>query len=66
MDDSKDPKDKPHSPKRILESGSELKKALAVWDELSKEPPATPPDEQVLNDVKDLLKQLKSQIEQFK
>lgn len=66
MDDSKDSKDKNPSRKKILETGAELKKALAAWDELSKEPQGPSADEQMLNDVKDLLKELKSKIEEFK
>jgi hypothetical protein len=66
MDDSKDTKDKSNSRKRILETGVELKKALAAWDDLSKEPQGPSADEQVLNDVKNLLKELKSKIEEFK
>lgn len=66
MDDSKDVKEKTSSRRRILETGTELKKALDAWDELSREPQAIPADEQMLSDVKDLLKQLKNKIEEFK
>jgi len=66
MDDSKDVKDKTLPRKRILETGKELKRALDAWDEISREPQAVPADEQMLSDVKDLLKQLKDKIEEFK
>ena len=66
MDDSKDVKEKNSPRRRILETGNELKRALDAWDELSKEPQGVPADEQMLNDVKDLLKTLKDKIEEFK
>lgn len=66
MDDSKDSKDKNPSRKRILETGAELKKALAAWDDLSKQAQGPSADEQVLSEVKSLLKELKSKIEEFK
>jgi hypothetical protein len=68
MDDSKDRLDKTSSSprKRILETRNELKKALDAWEELSKEPQAVSADEQMLNDVKDLLKQLQNKLEEFK
>ncbi len=66
MDDSKDSKEKPSSKKRILETSTDLKKALEAWDNLSQQQPKPPADEQMLSDVKDLLKQLKTQIEDLK
>jgi hypothetical protein len=66
MDDSKDTKDKSSSRKRIVETGNELKKALQAWDDLSAQPLAPPADEQRLSDVKDLLKQIKTQLEKLK
>ncbi|MEZ0390703.1 MAG: hypothetical protein ACAH59_00710 [Pseudobdellovibrionaceae bacterium] len=68
MDDSKDVKEKnTNSPrKRILETRNELKKALDAWEDLSQEPQGLSADQQMLNDVKDLLKQLQNKIEEFK
>lgn len=66
MDDSKDSKNQPNPRQRILETSVELKKALAAWDELSKQAQAPSADEQMLDDMKSLLKQLKNQIELFK
>ncbi len=48
---------------KILETGLELKKALAAWDELASQEKTLSADEQLLQDVKVLLKDLKSQIE---
>jgi len=67
MDDSsKDPKEKTPPRKRILETSSDLKKALDAWDNLSQQHIKPAADEQLMSDVKDLLKQLKSQIEDLK
>lgn len=66
MDDNKDPKEKNPPRRRILETSSDLKKALEVWDDLSKQPLKPAADDQLMADVKELLKQLKSQIEDFK
>ncbi len=66
MDDNKEVKDKTSSRRRILETSSELKKALEAWDTLSEQAAKPSADEQMLSDVKDLLKQLKSQIEDLK
>ncbi len=66
MDDSKEFKDKNLARKRIVETGDELKKALEAWDTLSKQAPKPTAEEQVLSDVKNLLKELKSKIEEFK
>ena len=58
---------KNQSKKRILETGLELKKALADWDELAKtcEEHGLSADQQMLKDVQSLLKELKTQIEEF-
>lgn len=61
-----EPKERSSSRKKLLNSGTDLKKALDAWEELSQQPLAPSPNEQMLNDVKDLLKQLKNKIEEFK
>ena len=66
MDDIKDTKDKSSSRRRILETSTELKKALDAWDSLSQQVNKPSADEQMLSDVKELLKQLKNQIEDLK
>lgn len=60
------PKERAQSRKKLLNSGTDLKKALDAWEEISQKPLAPSPNEQMLNDVKDLLKQLKDKIEEFK
>ncbi len=56
---------KSDSKKRILETGLELKKALAEWDDLSKTCEGPSANEQMLKDVQVLLKELKCKIEEF-
>lgn len=56
---------KNESKKRILQTGLELKKALADWDDLAKICQGPSADEQMLKDVQGLLKELKTQIEEF-
>ena len=56
---------KSESKKRILETGLELKKALAAWDDLAKTCQGPSTDEQMLKDVRNLLKELKIQIEEL-
>ena len=50
----------------ILETGAELKRALDAWNELAAQAPTQSADEILLQDVQNLLKQLKSKIEEFK
>ena len=50
----------------ILDTGVELKRALEAWNELAAQAPAQSADEKLLQDVQNLLKQLKSKIEEFK
>ncbi len=52
--------------KGLLDSGIELKKALDAWNELAAQAPTQSADEKLLQDVQQLLKQLKSKIEEFK
>jgi hypothetical protein len=66
MDDSKHSKEKSTSEKRILETGVELKKALAAWDEICRHSNGPSADEQALMEVKSLLKEIKFKIEEFK
>lgn len=56
---------KTDSKKRILETGLELKKALADWDDLAKTCQGPSANEQMLKDVQLLLKELKTKIEEF-
>jgi hypothetical protein len=69
MDDTNgknDPKEKTPPRRRILETSPDLKKALEVWDDLSKQAVKPAADDQLMSDVKELLKQLKTQIEDLK
>jgi len=52
--------------KRILEAGTELKKALEAWESMAKHSQTSlSPDDQALEDVQTLLRQLKRQIEEL-
>ncbi len=51
--------------KKLLETSEELKRALSSWDELSRTSPKLSADEQMLQEIKGLLSQLKNQLETF-
>lgn len=52
--------------KTLLDTGADLKRALDAWNDLAAQAPAPSADEKLLHDVQNLLKQLKSKIEEFK
>lgn len=55
----------PAARKKLLETSEDLKKALSSWEELSQMSPRLSADEQMLQEIKGLLGQLKNQIENF-
>jgi hypothetical protein len=70
MNDNNSLKDKnpngiPVERKKLLETSQELKKALSNWEELSRTSPRLSADEQMLQEIKGLLGQLKNQIDAF-